>query len=107
MPVRVPDDDRIAFHHFIQITLSKHPEWLDAAINGISSGMAMALHAANLRAGKADIAMRSALALANSGRLTPQAKAALNRSISEAINREHACETERQWMEQNEKQPKE
>lgn len=94
-------EDRAAFLHFIASQLSAHPNWLYDALTAVTAGMNSALNAAHRQAGAADMAMRSALALANTGRLDAETKQLLNASIIAAIRPEAASQTEREWLERN------
>jgi|SRR6185503_16331731 len=90
---------RAEFESLISSTLADNPEWLPQALNGISSGMLRALAEANALRSTYDLAFRSALAISDPGRLSPETKALMNRAIVKAINPDGACKAEKDFLE--------
>ena len=73
------------FCHNIRTQLALHPEWLSGSLMAVTAGMLDAIQTANERAGKLDVALRSALALSNAARITDDVKQMLSRSILDAL----------------------
>ena len=76
---------RLIFIHTIVSSLEENPEWLNDALNAISSGMDKALRNANERRAQYDLAFRCALSLADPKRLNQDTKDLLNQKIAEII----------------------
>lgn len=90
--------DRLAFAMFIESSLAAHPDWLDTALASVTAGMSAALSRANERCSKYDLAFRSALALADPGRMSSGSKEILNTAIVNAIEPLGACKTEEDFL---------
>lgn len=90
--------DRMQFAMFIEDTLEAHPDWLDTAIQAVSTGMHMALERERQRCISYDLAFRSALALASKDRVTAETRAVLNSAIIKAIRPTSMCQTEKEFM---------
>ena len=98
-------DERFLFYRAIADGLAAHPDWLRDALDAIAAGMDDALASANERAAKKDIAFMCALSLADPARLSPENKAALNRTIVAAIDPTVASEAERRALGRAQEQP--
>jgi hypothetical protein len=91
--------DRAEFERTILTTLSKNPEWLPQAFNAICYAMQEAMAAVNAQRAAYDLAFRSALAISDPARLTPETKALMNKAIVKAIDPEGACKAELKALE--------
>lgn len=88
-------------HEFVALIttrLVEHPEWLAAALEAITTGMATALHQANERAATKDMAMLAALALAGPGRVDSDLRKILRGTTTKAIEPENASQVERDFL---------
>lgn len=74
------------FYWFIEHTLTEHPDWLESAINAISSGMETSLKKLRERQSRIDAAFLCALGLLEPNRISQKLKDFLNGNIVEKIN---------------------
>jgi hypothetical protein len=80
--------DPSAFRAMIANTLADHPTWLEAALSGITEGMASAVRNAQRQAGGYMHAMHCALVLAGEKRVTAELRDMMSGQIAGAI-RQH------------------
>lgn len=78
--------NEMRFQAYIADVLAKNPHWLPYALTGISHGMHEALEARSSQAASYHLAMVCALGIADSRRLTQEARATLLQPIIKAIN---------------------
>lgn len=90
--------DKYSFAALITTTLADHPDWMGAALQGITEGSAMALRAANERAAEKDQAMLAALTLASNLRLGTDVAATLRNRVVRSINPNGACQIEKDFL---------
>lgn len=65
-------EGRLRFQGYIQDVLANKPDWLDNALQGIASGMDMALKASHSRQAELHMAMCLALMLTKPGRISQE-----------------------------------
>jgi hypothetical protein len=90
--------NRASFENVISAVLEHEPDWLDAALRGIASGMSRAIRKADERAALKGMAALSAMALANKTRIGPELRATFEASIVAAIHPENQCGYERGYI---------
>jgi len=95
------EDKRRTFLLGIINTLKEHPTWTNDALQAVMHGLQYAIADANARTSKFDWAMRAALVLAHTSKISDELKATLNDKIIEALGspNQSLCEIERKALE--------
>lgn len=81
-------ENQLRFQGYIQDVLAKHPDWLDSALRGISSGMGQAIKQSYAKQAEYHMGMCLALMLTKPGRISQDERDLAGGYIRKIIERQ-------------------